>query len=112
MLMSFVRRIGYLMTGTGLSEIMKSTFAGVPKMLTGKKFPQNIRALRLVVEELLRPLLLDPDVQSMAQLKAKLDQYRAMSMTAKQWVDCLIQPILIILLFVRAERELTGLCIC
>ena len=105
MLMSFVGCIGYLMTETVLSEIMKSTFAGVPKMLTGKKFPQNIRALRLVVEELLRPLLLDPDVQSMAQLKAKLDQYRAMSMTAKQWVDCLIQPILIILLFVRAERE-------
>ena len=84
MLMNFIGCIGYLMTGTGLSEIMKSTFAGVPKMLTGKKFPQNIRALRLVVEELLRPLLLDQGVQSMAQLKAKLDHYRAMNMTAKQ----------------------------
>ena len=64
------------MTGTGLGNIMKSTFAGAPNMLSEKKFPQNIRALRMVVEGLLQPLLLDPDVQSMAQLKAKLQQYR------------------------------------
>ena len=59
----------------------------------------------MVVEEFLQPLLLDQDVQSTAQLKAQLQQYRAMSRTAKQWVDCLIQPIFIMLLFVRAERE-------
>ena len=59
----------------------------------------------MVVEELLRPLLLDPDVHSSAQLKAQLQQYRAMSRTAKQWVDCLVQQIFIMLLFVRAERE-------
>ena len=41
----------------------------------------------------------------MAQLKAQLQQYRAISRTAKQWVDCLIQPIFIMLLFVRAELE-------
>ena len=41
----------------------------------------------------------------MAQLKAQLQQYRAMSRTAKQWVDCLIQPIFIMLMFVRAELE-------
>ena len=59
----------------------------------------------MVVEELLQPLLLDPDVQSMAQLKAKLLQYHAMNRTEKQWIDCLVQPIFIVLLFVRAERE-------
>ena len=41
----------------------------------------------------------------MAQLKAQLQQYCAISRTAKQWVDCLIQPIFIMLLFVRAEPE-------
>ena len=41
----------------------------------------------------------------MAQLKAQLQQYRAMSRTAKQLVDCLIQPIFIMLLLVRAELE-------
>ena len=33
---------------------MESTFAGVPTVLTGKKFPQNIRAMRMVAEELLK----------------------------------------------------------
>ena len=52
MLMSFVGAVGYLMGGSGLEDILKSTFAGVPKLLSGKKFPQNIRALRIVVEEI------------------------------------------------------------
>jgi len=45
MLMSFVDAIGTLMAETGLSEILKSVFGGVEKMLTGKKFPMNMRAL-------------------------------------------------------------------
>ena len=30
------------MADTGLSDIMVSVFGGVLKMLTGKKFPQNV----------------------------------------------------------------------
>ena len=56
-LMSFVGCIGVLMEGSGLKEIMKSAFAGVEKMLVGKKFPSNIRALRMVMFELLRNCL-------------------------------------------------------
>ena len=41
----------------------------------------------------------------MFQLKAQLHQCRAKSRTTTQWVDCLIQPIFIMLLFVRGERE-------
>ena len=44
-LMSFIGSLGTLMADTGLSDIMSSVFDGVSKMLTGKKFPQNIRAL-------------------------------------------------------------------
>ena len=51
MLMSFVGCIGYLMAETSLEGIMQSTFAGAPKLLSGKKFPQNIRALRMVVAD-------------------------------------------------------------
>ena len=51
-LMSLVGAVGTLMSNTGLTEIMQTTFGGVPKMLSGKKFPQNVRALRMVVEEL------------------------------------------------------------
>ena len=45
MMMSFVGAAGTLMQGSGLEEILKSTFAGVPKLLSGKKFSQNVRAL-------------------------------------------------------------------
>ena len=56
-LMSFVGAVGTLMQGLGLSEVLELTFAGVAKMLSGKKFPQKVRAMRLVVEELLRGIM-------------------------------------------------------
>ena len=59
MLMSFVRAVGVLNARSGLQELLQSTFAGEPKMLIGKKFPQNVRALRIVAEEILRPILED-----------------------------------------------------
>ena len=37
LLMSFVGSVGTLMGGSGLEEILRSTFAGVAKLLTGKK---------------------------------------------------------------------------
>ena len=33
---------------------MKAAFRGVVKMLPGKKYPQNMRALPIIVKELLR----------------------------------------------------------
>ena len=61
MLMSFLGSIGALMKGTGLEEIMAKVFGGVKKMLDGKKYPQNFRALRIVAEELLRGVI-DPNI--------------------------------------------------
>ena len=54
LLMSFIGWIGSLISNSGLEEILKKTFAGLEKMLTGKKYPMNLRALQMVVEELLR----------------------------------------------------------
>ena len=53
LLMSYVGSIGSLMSGAGLVEILEKVFGGVLKMLSGKKFPDNVRALRLLVKELL-----------------------------------------------------------
>jgi len=53
-LMSFVGCVGALMSNSGLEDILKAAFGGVPKMLAGKNFPQNVRALRMVTEEVLR----------------------------------------------------------
>lgn len=105
MLMSFVGAIGSLMGGSGLSEILSSTFAGVSKMLIGKKFPQNVRAMRLVAEELLRNIINREDVTSMEDLLAHLDNAARKSKTSKLWVDCFIKAVFLMMLYVRAERE-------
>ena len=41
-LMSFVGAVGNLMSDSGLEMIMESAFGGVSKMLSGKKFLQNV----------------------------------------------------------------------
>ena len=56
-LMDFVSCIGTLVADSGLKEILSTTFGSIDKMLQGKKYPQNVRALRLLTEELLRPVL-------------------------------------------------------
>ena len=43
--MSFVGAVGSLMAGSGLEDILKCTFAGVSKLLSGRKFPENVRLL-------------------------------------------------------------------
>ena len=79
-LMSFVGAVGTLMSNSGLEEIMKSAFAGVPKMLTGKNFPMNVRSLRMVVEELLRHRICT--FTSYDEMMMKLDEISKESRTA------------------------------
>ena len=52
-LMSFVACIRTLMANIGLSALLKSAFGGGEKMLSGQDFPQNTRALRIGLEEIL-----------------------------------------------------------
>ena len=102
MLMSFVGCVGTLMADTGLKEVMESAFGGVTKLLSGKNFPQNVRALRLVVEELLRSISEQSESYEMLSI---LEERERVSRTAKLWVSCLAQSVLIMMLFIRAERE-------
>lgn len=102
-LMSLVGAVGMLMNNSGLEEVLSSAFGGVSKMLSGKKYPQNVRALRLVTEELLRSVIMD--TESHAHLMSTLDELSTASRTAKMWVENLIKPVFIMMLFVRAERE-------
>lgn len=57
--MSHIGSISVLITGTGVNEILDKAFGGIPKMLTGKRYLQNLRALRMLMEELSRPLSKD-----------------------------------------------------
>ena len=101
--MSFIGCVGNLMQNSGLEAVMKSAFGGVPKMLSGKNFPNNFRALRMVVEEVLKSTI--ENVDSPSALLNTLDNLCSKSKTSKLLIDCLIKPVLIMMRFARAERE-------
>ena len=105
MLMSFIGAVGNLMSETGLADIMSSAFAGVHKMLLGKKFPMCMRALRMVVEVILIPTIDDHEVQCNDAFMANLEARALKSKTCKLWLDCLVKPVLLMMAYVRAERE-------
>lgn len=75
-------------------------------MLLGKTFPQNVRALRLVTEETLRSILDgNIELESYEELNRLLEGRANRSRTTCLWLDCLIKPVFIMMLFVRVERE-------
>ena len=91
------------MTDSGFEGILNSSFGGVPNMLAGKRFPQNFRALRIVVQELLRDIL--SKVDTYERMMEVLETNASQSKTTPWWVENLVKPIFIMMLFVRAERE-------
>ena len=74
-LMSFIGACGSLMKGTGLKQYLASAFASVDKILTGKKFPMNMRALRLAALELLRNYVDLENLNSYPELISALDDF-------------------------------------
>ena len=64
---------------------MECAFGGVANMLTGKKFPQNYRALRLVMEELLRQVLQETGDRN--ELIIILEARACESRTTKVWLN-------------------------
>ena len=102
-LMSFVGSVGKLMKNSGLDMLMKTAFAGVEKMLIGKKFPMNIRALRIVVVELLRTLI-DKDA-TREDMISTFQTLTDTSQLAKHWIKNLIYPVFLMMMYIRAERE-------
>ena len=103
MLMNFVGTVGVLMANSGLKEVLCCAFGGVNKMLSGKKFPQNVRALRMVVEVLLQEALKTSSSED--NLMGVLENKFMKSRTTKHWFKNLIKPVLIMLLFILAEGE-------
>ena len=102
-LMSFVGSVGKLMKNSGLDRLMKAAFAGVEKMLVGKKFPMNVRALRIVVIELLRTIITKDT--SRDDMVSTLKSIAKESLLAKHWIDNLIYPVFLMMMYIRAERE-------
>ena len=88
------------MKNSGLDMLMKTAFAGIEKMLIGKKFPMNIRALQVVATELLRTLINEDTTQNMATI---LQDISNKSRLAEHWIRKLIRPVLLLMMYVRAE---------
>ena len=93
---------GSLMADTGIVEILCVAFGGVLKMLSSMTFPQNVRALRMLVEERLRPLFGKNSFHNMDDLLQEWDAIYVKSQTSQLWVDSLIKPIFAILKYIRA----------
>ena len=95
------------MEDSGLKEILSTTFGSTEKMLQDKKHPQNVRAVRLLTEELLRPVLEkeNSDITSMDDLENALDELSALSGTTKLWVYNIIKPTFLMMKFCRASHE-------
>ena len=91
------------MANTGLEEILSCAFGSVKKMLIGKYFPQNVRALRMMLEEIIGVTI--EDINSYDELTTELNKMAAKSNTAKVWIDGFVGPMLTIFLYIRAERE-------
>ena len=98
---SYVGCIGTPMANSGKEENLKCRFAGVANMLYGKNFPSNIRALRLLVEKILRGRI--TNLESYQEMMDGLHDVSSGSRTAKHWVENLIKPVFLVMTFVRAE---------
>ena len=79
--------------------------------MTEKKFPQNMRALRIVAEELLRPFLTGGTVNDMHGLKSILSDISSKSKTAHLWFGYVIKAVFIMMMLICAERE-ADWCLC
>lgn len=60
----------------------------------------------MLAEEVLRPILLSrPDIQSMHDLQKVLRELSLQSKTCKMWVDIVIKPYFLMMLFTTADHE-------
>ena len=89
--MSYIGGVGTLMRNSGLEDLLKSAFGGVDKMLSGKNFPQNFRALRMVVEAILGDSI--GEMINDGELMEFLEHASQESRTSKLWIDNLIKPV-------------------
>lgn len=91
------------MENTCLEEVLNLHFEVLKKDLAEKNFPQNVRTLRMIVEELLPTYT--QNINQPKDLQIFLDKISATSISSKLWVDFLIEPVLHMMLYIRANRE-------
>ena len=78
---------------------------GVLKKLDEKKYPQNFRALRLVVEELLHDAFKSNNISDFNELLSILENIGSLGRTVKLWLDAAVKLLFIMMKFLRVTRK-------
>ena len=94
----------FMMAGSGIVEVLSKVSTAVLKMLTCKKYLDNVRALRMI-EKFIRPFFQTQNMLRMDDLQQMLNDTASHSQTTKLCVNCLIKPLFTIMKYVRAEKE-------
>lgn len=108
--MSFVGAVGSLMKGSGLNRLLESAFVGAEKMLIGKKFQMNVRALRMTALELLRGFVEQYD--SNADLDEWFETLCTKSKLAQHWIQNLIKPFFVVICTCKTRGRVRIAFIC
>ena len=74
-------------------------------LIEWKKFPQNVRALKLLAEEVPRYVIECSNYASSEDLIKDLEKRASQSKTVKWWIYILIKPVFIMMSYIRAERK-------
>ena len=90
MLVNSIHAIAIITAGSGMKEILADTFGSIDNMLSGKKYPQNFRVLRMLVEEVLRSIVLIQGVTSFVPFIKLFEARAGRSRTTKMWTDNLV----------------------
>ena len=102
-LMSFLGCIGTLMKASGVDVLLTAAFGGVAGIITGKSWTNALRAYRLITTVLLQEFF-----QSGAKSYQELSEYLELvneHLVWRLWVDCLINPTLLALQLLHAQRD-------
>ena len=102
-LMSFLGCVGTLMKSSGVEILISAAFAGITSIVNGKAWTNALRAYRLITAVLLKNFYSDGD-KTYEELDVYLETAREHP-TGRLWVDCLVKPTLLSLMFLRGQRN-------
>ena len=95
--------IGTLMKASGVDILIGAAFAGITSIVNGKAWANALRAYRLITAVLLQNFY-SSGAKTYAELCVYLETAREHP-TGRLWVDCLIKPTLLSLMFLHGERN-------
>ena len=102
-LMSFLGCIGSLMKASGLEFLISAAFGSISSIINGKAWTNALQAYCLIISVLLKSFFVDVP-KTYQELSDYLETAREHP-AGRLWVDCLIKPTLLALMFLRAERN-------